>query len=462
MLYYGLVCSAINEDRQALREGMQQLATIAHKYNIPITWAINADFVQFLANDLTEWHHEYRDEPLLMLDITSIWKKGWYSITEETDSGTENDREDINALYETASSNTIAEHLVKMRETVPRFIRAEWKKFEQPLDWTVPNIAGAEWKNQILVQALEQEGFRGLWGYRWEERDSIAEVDRGCPFGYFYPSTEQHNFSTPAAGSIAGIPYKTAAHIQKAEHNLRYSLINDVLHQNINVYVENDRWNRWFSYVEHINVMDVVQLGQETLARLDAYFEYITNIETIKFLPLSDIVDDYWANCQMTEPTYVVVNPIVSNAESENTSTDNSDTHNEHNKELTYYDAECQCSFVEGTMEPVEMKNYITPPVLENIGIGVSEHSFSNYGVEYHLPKITNYQPIRKRSKLHINFTIESTKAMPYAVAIWGNHLGLQLTQSNAKEVKWIDKHLLFIRLSLEKGDNDFEIVLSI
>lgn len=461
MLYYGLVCSAINEDPQALREGMRLLATIAHKYNMPITWAITADLAQLLSNDLTEWHNEYSDEPLLMLDITSTWKQGWYSITEQSTSDDEVDHENINTLYESASANSIAEHLVKMREAVPNFISSEWKKFQKPFDWTVPNIAGSEWKNHVLVQALEQEGFRGLWGYRWEERDSIAEGDRGCPFGFFYPSTEQHNFSTPAAGSIAGIPHNTAAHLQKEEHNLRSSLINNILHQNINLYLENDSWNRWICYVEHVDVMDVVQLGQETLAKLDTYLEFISTKDTIKSLPLSDIIDDYWTNCQMTEPTYVI-KPILSKSESQNTLTDDSDTDTESKKEFTYYDAECQCSFVEGTMEPVEMKNYITPPVLENVGIGVSDHSFLNYGVEYHLPRITNYQPIRKRSRLHINFTIESTKAMPYAVAVWGNHLGLQLTESNAKEVKWIDRHLLFIRLALEKGDNDFEITLSI
>ncbi len=462
MLYYGLVSSVNDEDRQALREGMRLLAEIAHKYNIPITWAITAELAQYFANDLTEWHHNYSDEPLLRLDITSLWKEEWCSITEQSESEAGIDAENINTLYESASANAIAEHLVKMRENVPRYIRSEWKKFERALDWTVPNIAGAEWKNPILVQALEQEGFRGLWGYRWGERDSIAEIDQGCPFGVFYPSAEQHNFSTPAAGSIAGIPYQTATHIQKEEHNLRSSLINDILQQNINLYVENDSWNRWLCYVEHINVMDVVQLGQETLAKLDAYLEYITTKETIKFLPLSDIIDDYWANCQMTEPTLIIDYPTVSNSEPEISSSDNSDTLNENNKKFAYYDAECQCSFVEGTMEPVEMNNYISPPVIDNIGAGVSDHSFSNYGVEYHLPKVTNYQPIRKRSKLHINFTIESTKSMPYAVAIWGNHLGLQLTESNAKEVKWIDKHLLFIRLTLEKGDNDFKIVLSI
>ena len=51
---------------------------------------------------------------------------------------------------------------------------------------------------------------------------------------------------------------------------------------------------------------------------------------------------------------------------------------------------------------------------------------------------------------------------MPYGVAIWGNHLGLQLANSNAEVVTWVDKHLLFIRLALEPGNNEFEIVLTI
>ncbi len=462
MLYYGLVCTAIDEDRQRLREGMCLLANIAHKYKIPISWAITADIAQFFKKELTEWHHEYGDEPLLMLDITSLWKEGWYAITEQPESGTDIERGNINSLYVNASENTIAEHLVRMRGNVPRYIRSEWKKLERSLDWAVPNIAGAEWKNHVLVHALEQVGFRGLWGYRWDERDSIAEVDRGCPFGFFYPSKEQHNFSTPAAGSIAGIPYNTASHILKEEHNLRSSLINNISQQHFDLYAGNNQWNRWLSFVEHFDAMEVIELGQETLAMLDAYFEHITNNDSTKFLPLSEIVDDYWANCQMTEPTFFVETSVVANAETESNDPHNADSESGKKLEFSYYDSECQCFFVEDALGPVEMKNYISPPVIENLYLDVSEHSYSNHGIEFHLPKVTNYQPIRKRTRLHINFTIESTKSMPYAVVIWGNHLGLHLEKSNAKEVTWVDKYLLFIRLDLEKGDNDFEVVLSI
>ncbi len=464
MLYYGLVSTAIAEDRQELRDGMRLLAKMAHKYNIPITWAIVADTAQFLSKDLTEWHNEFGDEPLLMLDIKSLWETNWAAITEQPISDSEN----INTLQASASPEVIAEHLVKMREILPQYIRTEWKKIERAIPWTVPSVVGAEWKNRVLVHALEQVGFRGLWDYRWDERGSVAEVDRGCPFGCFYPSAEQHNFSAPAAGSITGIPYQTAAHLDDEVDNLRAALINDTIQKNYNVYVENEKWNRWLSYVEHINALEVTQLGQETLEKLDAYLAHVGSNERTKLLPLSEIVDDYWTSCQQTEPTFIIATTYDSqnNFESVDTglaaSDEKASTDRNGKKVFFYYDAECQFTFLEGTLEPVDMKNYISPPVLENVGVEISHQSASIHGIEYYLPKVVGFRPNRKRSRLHVTFTIESTKAMPYGVAIWGNHLGLQLANSNAEVVTWVDKHLLFVRVALKQGNNEFEIVLTI
>ena len=469
MLYYGLVSTAIAEDRQQLREGMRLLAKMAHKYNIPITWAIVADSAQFLAKDLTEWHNEFGDEPLLMLDIKSLWEVNWAKLTGQPVPDPNTESEPIDTSMADASSAIIAEHLVKTRETLPRYIRTEWKKVERAMEWAVPSVAGAEWKNHVLVHALEQVGFRGLWGYRWDERGSIAEVDRGSPFGFFYPSAEQHNFSAPAAGSITGIPYWTAAHLDNNADNLRASLINGTGQQNYDLYVQNEKWNRWLSYVDHIDALEVAQLGQETLERLDTYFAHVASNESPKLLPLSEMVDDYWTSCQLTEPTYIVATTLDSQKSAESLEPDSAistdgykSTDQKEKRVFFYYDSKCQFTFSEGTMEPVDMKNYISPPVIENLGSDISYQSASVHGVEYHLPQIANFRPSRKRSRLHVTFAIESTKAMPYGVAIWGNHIGLQLENSNAEVVKWVDKYLLFARLALEPGNNEFEIVLTI
>lgn len=469
MLNYGLVCTAISDDRKQLREGTRLLADIAHKYNIPVTWAITSDTVQYLAKELTEWHSEFGDEPLLMLDIKKIWDSNWSTLTGVSEFDADGENEVTNVMDSSASPETVAEHIVKMREVLPSYIRTEWRKIQQALDWVNPSVAGVEWKNHVLVQALEQEGFRGLWGYHWDERGTIVEDDRGCPFGFFYPSGEQHNFSAPASGSITGIPYYSAAHLDDDADNLRASLINNTIRHNYDLYVDNDRWNQWLCYVQHISALDVMQLGQESIDRLEAYFSHVASNDSTKLLPLSEMVDDYWTSCQQTEPTFIIANTPEKRNNIDSVTIDPSiaikpieSGIGTVRKTLFYYDSECQLTFIDGVMEPTEMKNYISPPVLDNLDRGVSHQSASNHGVEYHLPKVLHFRPDRKRTRLHITFSIESTKAMPYGIVIWGNHLGLQLDSSNAKSVTWVDENLLFIRLALEHGQNDFEIVLTI
>ena len=51
---------------------------------------------------------------------------------------------------------------------------------------------------------------------------------------------------------------------------------------------------------------------------------------------------------------------------------------------------------------------------------------------------------------------------MPYGFAIWGDHVGLELHQSNAESVIWIGNRLLLVRTDLNTGKNDIEIILTI
>lgn len=467
MLYYGLVCTAISEERQQLREGMRQLAGYAHKYKIPITWAIVADDIQFHAKELTDWHNEFGDDFLIMLDIKTLWDSQWMKLTGNSDKDIHEGNE-ISIQPNLASPEILAEHLVRMRETLPGYVRTQWKKVQRSLEWANPSVVGAEWKNQVLIPAIEQEGFRGLWGYRWNERDTLGEDDRGCPFGFFYPSSDQHNFSAPTSGSIAAIPYDTISHLIPESANLRTALINDTLTENYDVYVKNEKWNSWLGYIQHVNAIEVTELGQESLDRLDSYFAYVSESENTKVFSLSEMVDEYWTSCQQTEPTFLIVDSLDNDTPDELKASEsiipevNKLDEAKVKRILHFYDSECQFTFYDGIMEPEEMKNYISPPVVENTELGVSMEGTSLHGVEYHLPKVVGFSPIRKRSRLHLSFTIDSTKAMPYGIAIWGNHLGLELASTNAKSVTWVDEYLLFVRLALQHGQNDFEIVLTI
>jgi hypothetical protein len=426
MLPYSLISTAISDDRRKLRGGMRLLAEIAHKHGIPITWAIDGASARPLANDLTQWRESHGDGLLLMLDIAPIWG-------ETPDFG---------------DAQQAAEHIVTMREKLPDYIRSEWAKVERAMPWATPTVAGAAQKNHVLLYALEQVGFKGLWGYRWETDD-----DRGCPFGCFYPSVDRHNFAGQPASSVVGIPYTSVELTQKPDKSnptptapeitpnapldgefALAALQLETLNRRFDRYAANLKWNEWLAYIQHINAEDLTLLTPDRLEGLDAHFTHLSEQNDTQFVRLSEVVNGYQTHTDGTSPTFLLVD---------------TDDKGEQPK-LFYYDQVCQMVFEADKMEPIEMKNYITPPVE------------SRHGAEYSLPQLERFRPSRSRDKLQMQFSLESAKAMPYGFAVWGSHLGLRLAKSNARSVTWLDDRLLFIRIDLEAGANEIEVVLTI
>lgn len=443
MLSYGLVSTAIAEDRERLLEGVRLLAEVAHKHGIPITWAVDTKSAPVVARLLTKFHTENGDAPLLMLDIRPIWEANW---------------EAARNVNPGASTEAMASHLVTMREKLPEYIITERERLTRVLPWAEINIAGAIFKNDTFLRALEQTGFRGLWGYHYNQQD-IGEADRNVPeieifdsggFGCFYPLEVSAALDAMVARGttdadvaqsfekIVGLPYHTPGHLDEDAHNLRAALLNGTAQQHYDVYVESTAWNQWLGYVEHIDPLTVAHLGQHGLERLHAYFAHVVGVQNTKPLLLSQMVDDYIKHCQKTEPTAVVG---ISTEIQEETDKPKSTL------KMFYYDAACEFTFVEGAMDPVEIKNYTAERVLQS---------------EANKPVLTGFLPTRHRTQLHIAIAVESTRTMPYGIVVWGDHDGLQLTESNVDDVRWIGKHSLFIRLTLQSGKNEFNIKLTI
>ena len=443
MLNYGLVSTAIvGEDRTQLLDGMQLLAEIAHKHGIPITWAIDTKSAPVIAKSLTTWHTEAGDVPLLMLDIKPMWDSNWEA-QREANPG--------------SSTDAMASHVVTMREKLPEYIAKESERIKRALPWAELSVAGAVFKNDVFLRALEQTGFQGLWGYHWSQQDtddtapdtSEPEMDRGG-FGCFYPleaSTSSDAIVTRETSdeslaqqfkNIVGIPYYTAGHLGEDTDNLRAALLNETAQQHYDIYVENTAWNPWLGYVEHINPLTVAQLGEDGLQRLDAYFAHVVSVEAAKPILLSQMVDDYMSHCEKTEPTAVVT---------KSTETQDAAANPKSTLRMLYCDATCEFAFLEGGMEPVKIKNYTSERVVQS---------------DASKPVLTGFSPTRHRTELRIAIVVESIKAMPYGITVWGNHEGLQLTESNADDVRWIGKHALFIRLTLQTGKNEFNLKLTI
>ena len=397
---------------------MRRLAEIAHKHGIPITWGVGAASARSFATDLTEWHSAHGDEVMLMVDIAPIWGSG-------------TDSDDLSQS---------AEHIVTMREKLPDYISSEKDRVQRAIEWTNPVVAGAGQKNHVLLYALAQIGFAGLWGYGWDDRE-----DEGCPFGCFFPSVDRHNFCGASTSRIVGIPHTSLLPTQTEETenaDFQTRILNGAAQQGFDCYAANTEWNRWLAYIQRIDAVEVASLTPEQLNQLDAYLAYVREAPETQIMSLPDVARTCQETGEQTQPTFLVTDPNLAGEEGTSTDSDKSI--------FSYYDAECQLVFEEGKIEPIRVINYISPPVS------------SRNGAEVNLPQIEQFRPSRSRSQLRMQFTLESTKAMPYGLAVWGNHAGLTLATSNAQEVTWLGDRLLFVRVNLQVGKNDVEVVLTI
>ena len=397
---------------------MRRLAEVAHKHDIPITWGVEAASARAFATDLTEWHASHGDEVMMMVDIAPIWGSG-------------TDSDDLSQS---------AEHIVTMREKLPDYISSEKDRLQRAIEWANPIVAGGIQKNHVLLYALAQVGFAGLWGYGWEDG-----TDEGCPFGCFFPSVDRHNFCGTSTSRVVGIPHTSLLPTQTSlgsEETVQTQVLGGTAQQMFDCYTANAEWNRWLAYIQRIDAVEVASLTSEQLNRLDTYLAHVREVSETQIMSLSDAVRACQEIGEQTQPTFLLTNPKLEDEEKGSTASDKSI--------LAYYDAECQLTFEENRMEPIRVTNYISPPVN------------SRNGAEVNLPQIEQFRPSRSRSQLRMQFTVESTKAMPYGLAVWGNHAGLTLATSNAQEVTWLGDRLLFVRANLQAGKNEIEVVLTI
>lgn len=405
-----------------VRQGMRRLAEVAHKHDIPITWGVGATSARSFAADLTEWHTAHGDEIALMINIAPIW-------------GSKTDSDDLTQS---------AEHIVTMREKLPGYISAERDRVQKAIEWANPIVAGGVQKNHVLLYALAEVGFTGLWGY-----DSENEADDGCPFGCFFPSADKHNFCGTSTSRIVGLPHTSLLPTQTTHGDeeteaidLQRQISDGTVQQRFDCYATNAAWNHGLTYIQRIDPVEVASLTPEQLDQLDTYLAYVREAPETQIMSLPEVVRACQEAGEQTQPTFLLDEAKLAGEGEVSTDSDKSI--------FSYYDTECQLIFEESKIEPIRVTNYISPPVS------------SRNGAEVNIPQIEQFRPSRSRSQLRMQFTIESTKAMPYGLAVWGNHAGLTLASSNAQEVTWLGDRLLFVRVNLQVGKNEVEVVLTI
>ena len=473
-------------------EGMKLISALAHRCDIPVTWIVDSQSVQESRDFLFRGHQECGDDVILLIDIPRVLRE----------SGV-------------AAPASKAEEIVVLRQNLPVFITSEQGKIREMLPWAEVNIIAADAKTDVLIEILEELDCIGLWGYGWngrhgdtetrgrgeEEKERYGDKETrrhgegatqqlspsprplispslpdGRPWSFFYASRDHYNIPSQSPDGLVAVEstsldlnaafYSGNSRVFSAEPDaLRRSKLyadKDISYPKaiLEEYIRNCPWNRFMIFLqqqpayqmEHASYDDY---GKGTIGELadilgDFFHEVVYN-KGIQALSLSEAIKLYREEFEYTEACCMVFDGIVPlQADIDFYVPPEPKQKPPYPFTFFYYDRECQLVFEEGQMTPVQMRNYVHPPFE------------SEYYIEKEMPSISSFHPSRDRDKLILDFEIESIKQMPFGLAIWDDHSMFSLVSTNARLLKWIGTHLLFIRMDLEEGLNRVEVSLTI
>lgn len=390
MLNCALVAHLDHQDKRAVREGMCLLASLAHQHQFPVSWSVLSTDARSYSKDLNQYQAEFGDEVMLALDTVGL--------------------ENVDL--------TQADQIVSLRHKLPPQITAQKERLRKALEGAPATVASVKGiKNHVLVEALEATEFSGLYGY------DLKANDAGCPFGFFYPAEDRHNFANQPSRSVVGIP---------ANVDLVERVLAETAEELLGLHLVNLDFNQHSHLIFSVDVIRLANLVNSRLDLLADFLEILPQMEQVVCHPLGGLVDAYRASASVTTPTYFLEQPSLDESS------------------FRCYDNACQLVFQWNRIEPVEIYNYISPPI------------GSYDGSETTIPEILDFKSSRSRSELRMTIEIESGKAMPYGCAVWGDHVGLGLVETNALSIKWIADQLLLVRTDLEYGQNTLDIRLTI
>ena len=446
-------------------EGMKLIAALAHKHGIPVTWIVDSQSVQESKDLILQGHRECSDDVILLIDIPCVLKES-----------------------DTPPASK-AEEIVVLRQKLPEFILSERGKIKQLLPWAEVNVIAADVKTDVLIEVLEELDCIGLWGYRWTGGD--GEIRRqgdagtgeheksGCPWSFFYVSRDHYDAPAQYAGGLVAVEsasldlnaafHSGNARVFSAEPNaLRMSKLcaveagEDIAYGKalLDEYSRNCSWNRFVIFLQQqpayqMEYASYDEYSKGTISKiadiLGNFFHEVASNPSIQDLNLPQAIHRYRREFTYTESCYMVFDGIVPlHTDIDFYIPPVPEQKPPYPLTFFYYDCECQLIFKDGQMTPIQLRNYVRPPFE------------SQYCIEKEMPSISHFRPSRDRDKLIMEFEIESIKQMPYGLAIWDDHSMFDLVSTNARLVKWIGTHLLFIRIDLEEGLNRIEVSLTI
>ncbi len=417
------------QDGVTCLDGMRLLADTLHPHGVKITWIVSPGSARIAAKALTQWHDAFGDDVAVHTPELSGTLK--YKATQM-----EMARDAVNAA----------------------------------LPWASLTIAASGHTDPEIAAVLEDTGFEGLWGFCWEQIEVDKITDRGCPWGFYYMDREQR--LKPGHGrGVIGMEW-TARDLLKSFHSGNPCLYstdpNDVGRgglcswENIDYwkcmadnYARNTRYNEHVFLLQHQEAHEMERSDlcrcytdediREAAVMLDRFVAHLKGRATM--MTLAEAARLYRARNEQTASSYMLWED--SPTPPYNPDYAWSTPCGPWPKTFLHYDRGAQIMFIDGKVEPVCIRNYARP------------YARASYFAEPDIPRAFLVHNTRYGWRREIEITVESPRAMPYGIALWGDFSLYQIEEAPGMvEGKILPRELLFLRYELAPGTNTFCIKL--
>ncbi len=418
-------------------EGIDRTAAIAHKHGIPVTWIVNAGSAPVLADRIRSWHDRYGDDVILQTPFHA----------------------DESETSKARLKAVLAEGWRALQETFP------WAKTKVVIRGRIYNE---------FLEAAEELGFQGVWGYCWEQTWWDGITHKGVPWGSWYIDGTRFKAPHPGKGKLVAAEW-TARDLHATYHSgspCVYSTDpNDVLRaglctgddiaywenlfqgylantaHNEQVYFLQQQESHEMEYTDRFAIYPASHV-EECAGMLDRFFAYITQYPiTLTTLPLA--IEDYHRRNEETIPSYMLTrDTLVRPTVNEYTMTLGGTASGPWPDTFHYYDRECQMAFVEGACAPDRLRNYV--------GKGDMNGTF-----EEAVPPVFVSGYEKTADRIGMTFEIGHWPPTPFGLVYWDDLTGYAVRSCSAGvEAKQIQDRLVFLRFRLTGAPATIELEL--
>ncbi|MEX2683360.1 MAG: hypothetical protein Q6373_017420 [Candidatus Sigynarchaeota archaeon] len=428
-------------------EGMERIAAIAHKHNIPVSWLTNAQGAESGADKFTEFHDRYGDDVSLWLMPYAQYKKDQYKIV-----------------------------MGWKKDQIRAFVRNELDRAKAALPWAKWDTCGFFFRNNDVIQVLAEFGFIAVYGACWYQFNTDSVDDVGIPYGCYYmdPSNFKRPARIPCSSDFNGLNaplisnewlthdinkvsnYKKTASIFSTDPNdvnnngICYPGENHYWYQFFLQHYRNSTYNAFYPFIFHQESHEMLNTPafqiypqnkiDETAAIMEDFLAFVKNPDhhfDVEFTTIPAAMRKYRHMFPTTPAMLCVFDDVeIATERFQNKRLLELNKHKWDERKinkarganrtrgliggpfpptLVYYDLDCQLFFHKPQSWPVEIRNYQRKEVQTIKNLTRNSDIFKE--VKFPLPIWT--MPSDREIQIKIDPKPPKTEEFPYGIVLW-------------------------------------------